>query len=291
MCRPAVTTPPETFTLRVPSDPLIDRLVREGVAFSRATDEVIEGFDLESTGNRSYGKNVHVASRKGPTFPAAKLRLGRSLAVGHREAYRGCELRCEREGKAITVRLYGEDGAPMTRTLAHVTGDDEVDEGLLTWFGPIEHIGTPWNDNDDEQCQVITVEVLRDYAGSVWARRRLARVEARMVQVMTASLTWPDFSEDDAAKLPEAERVWYLPLVRFGASINRRAAKDFATFCQRALRGSDSAPLRALLRTRPGMSADELEAVVSEELTRSYSARSGIEPLTELLGWILRTDP
>jgi hypothetical protein len=144
---------------------IIDRLnerKKGSIEFSLATDPVVEGMKLEPVS----GGTVSV-SQVGSFEPEPEdLVVGRTIDVGHLEQLEGCDLRCYREGSDVYVALFREGGRVSRALKCRVNPLPEggVDEGLFTWFGPVEYIGTPWSDNDAFQCQVVTVDRLRAYA-------------------------------------------------------------------------------------------------------------------------------
>jgi len=152
--------------MRIPGDAaFIDRLnarEKEHIAFSPATDAVVEGARLEPVS----GGMVSV-SQVGSFEPEpSDLVVGRTIDVGHLESFEGGDLRCYREGSDVFVALF-RDGRSVTRALrcrVRPFPEGGVDEAQFAWFGPVEYIGTPWSDNDPFQCQVVTVDRLRAYA-------------------------------------------------------------------------------------------------------------------------------
>jgi hypothetical protein len=159
---------------RPPREPGVDRLVaslnerygkKRDIRFDSATEEVLCGMDLEATGNRYVGKSIYIST--GPRFepdPDA-LPIGAKIAVGSRERFPHCELRCTTKGNWIVVAVYAHDGIRLTRELRCAASERKTyDEGLFAWFGPVEWIGTPWSDMDPSNCQVITVHALRAFA-------------------------------------------------------------------------------------------------------------------------------
>lgn len=147
------------------ADPVLEKLrrLRPEIDWRPASDEVVEGHDLRSSGNRSHGRNVYVATHDTPPVDREALRTGRVLSPGREEAFPGCVLRFARRGALVTAALYDASGRALSRVLRAVSAADEVDEALFTWFGPLEDICTPWSDNDPPQCQVLTLEGLRAY--------------------------------------------------------------------------------------------------------------------------------
>ncbi len=162
-------------------DQLIDRLNRlygdnGALAFSPATDGVVAGHDLESSGNRSYGRDIYVATRAPFELEPEDRLLGRSIAIGAVEEYPRCQLRCERAGGDVVVALYA-DGTAISRRLMvpALPGESEYDEGLFAWLGPVESYCTPWSDNDPDHCQVVTVHRLRQFAADYRGESRRDR--------------------------------------------------------------------------------------------------------------------
>ncbi|MBW2253839.1 MAG: hypothetical protein JRI25_04500 [Deltaproteobacteria bacterium] len=144
---------------------IIDRLnerERGHIEFYLATDAVVAGGKLEPVS----GGSVSV-SQVGTFEPELEdLVVGRTIDVGHLESLEGGDLQCYQKGSDVLVALFRE-GRPVSRVLKcraeAPLPEGGVDEGLFTWFGPVEYVGTPWSDNDDFQCQVVTVDRLRAY--------------------------------------------------------------------------------------------------------------------------------
>ncbi len=133
--------------------------------FQSASDEVVAGYELESSGNRAHGKNVYISTSAAPNIKRETLLTGSVLRVGARERLARGELRCERAGADVTVAVYDPRGKAITRVLVCAQcSEDEIDEGLFTWLGPKELYCTPWSDNDPAYCQVVTVARLRQWA-------------------------------------------------------------------------------------------------------------------------------
>jgi hypothetical protein len=147
-------------------DKLIEKLrkARPGIDFISASDAVIEGHNLEDSGNRSYGKNLYVATGSTPKIDLSGYLIGKTISVGSVESFAHCELRCTRSGKRVAISLTSTNGNTIGRELQVSSQDDSIDEALFAWFGPSEDICTPWSDNDPPQCQVITLEGLRAFA-------------------------------------------------------------------------------------------------------------------------------
>lgn len=135
------------------------------IVFSRATDAVVAGFELKP----QHGGSVSVSQTGAYTANLLELVTGRLMAAGHEESFKHGTLRCYRQAGALCVAVFSGT-RPISRILQCLlpvsaqTGP--VDEGMFTWFGPREYIGTAWSDNDPDQCQVITVDRLRHFAAA-----------------------------------------------------------------------------------------------------------------------------
>lgn len=145
---------------------LLARLNTRDRQFLAATPEVVGGFDLESSSNRHYGKNVYVANLGPANVKVRSLVTGVVLRVGAVEKLpHGRELRCRRDGDLVTVAVYDKQGDAITRVLGcSDAAASSIDEGWFTWFGPVEDYGTPWSDSGPAYCQVVTVDALRKFA-------------------------------------------------------------------------------------------------------------------------------
>jgi predicted dehydrogenase len=84
----------------------------------------------------------------------------------------------------------------------------------------------------------------------------------------TGDIFSPKIANDEPLRL---EIEHFLGLVRSGPRSEQREARDGL----------------AVVRSLEGMSREELEAIVRDEVTRTYHPQSGIQPLTDLLGWIV----
>jgi hypothetical protein len=160
-------------------DAIIERLCRpKQISFVEATDEVVEGYELRSSGNQFHGKNVYV-STGGDYQPEPKsLITGKDIEAGAREPFLGCELRCDLINGALGAALSASDGTAMTRRLISRSIETaSADEGSFVWFGPVEDINTPWSDGGLPQCQVITIERLRTYARTLPVRAARAQLK------------------------------------------------------------------------------------------------------------------
>lgn len=148
------------------SKQLLDRLNakhRGAIDFSLATMAVVGGFELEPF----TAGSVSVCNTGGYIPSLADLRTGKTIQVGHQERYRHGTLRCYRRAEHVYVGVF--DGERLRSRALPCRLDvretrEVIDEGMFTWFGPKEYIGTPWSDNDPERCQVITVDHLRNFA-------------------------------------------------------------------------------------------------------------------------------
>ncbi len=150
-------------------DAVIDQLNRKvrRIHFTAATNPLIEGAGLRETGNRSYGKNIYVATHDPYKANDEDLLIGRALSAGTVERLGDLELRCEAKHGALAVAIFDAQGRARSRTLtARVHGATACDEGLFAWFSELEDICTPWNDSDPPVCQVVTVDGLRRYAAA-----------------------------------------------------------------------------------------------------------------------------
>lgn len=138
-----------------------------GIEFLKPHDDVLSGkTSLWETTNQSSGSNVYVAGHPLERPREELLRTGKMIGPGAVEKIRSFELRCHAIGRKLVVRLYrGSESASIALEYEPPGGPDkECDEGLFTWFGPVEDICTPWSDNDPSQCQVVAVDDLRRFA-------------------------------------------------------------------------------------------------------------------------------
>ncbi len=160
-------------------DALVERLCQpKEIAFVEATDEVVEGYDLRSSGNQFHSKSVYVSTGADYEPRPASLVIGKVIAAGAREPFLGCELRCDRIESALSVAVYSSAGDAKSRRLVSRSGATaSADEGSFAWFGPVELIGTAWSESDLPQCQVITVERLRHYARTLPVREARAQLK------------------------------------------------------------------------------------------------------------------
>jgi hypothetical protein len=140
----------------------------KGLEFLPATDEVVAGLELEDSGNQSFGQNVFVSTRARFQPADGPPLLGKTIALDAVERYARGELRCQIQAGSgqVVVAVFAPDGRRLSRELTcHASKAGAYDEGLFVWFGPVESICTPWSDNDPDQCQVITLDRLREFAG------------------------------------------------------------------------------------------------------------------------------
>jgi hypothetical protein len=146
----------------------IKKLNTPDLVFQEATDEVVTGYDLTSSGNRAYGKNVYISTGSAPAVDRARLISGVRIAIDSSEMYGLIELRCARDagGETVSVALFDPQSLLLSRILTATAPREarEIDEGLLAWLGPAETYGTAWSDGGAAVCQVVTVERLRRYA-------------------------------------------------------------------------------------------------------------------------------
>jgi hypothetical protein len=164
------------------NDELIAKLGKNqrSINFTPATDAVVAGHDLHASGNRHEGDNVYVATRSYGGPPLKQLQLGRRIAASE-ERYGGCTLRLQLDGGRLSATVIDDQGRALSRTLVAAAGPDGTcDEGQLAWFGPLEDICTPWSDNDPSQCQVVTLERLREFARGHPVRQTTGRARRRI---------------------------------------------------------------------------------------------------------------
>ncbi|MBD3239703.1 MAG: hypothetical protein GF331_03895 [Chitinivibrionales bacterium] len=142
------------------------------IAFVRAADSVLRGKAEPTAENAGqYGRNVYIASHDVYDPSPADLVTGVTIAIGAIEALGTVELRCYAKGRQACVALFRGDRV-VSKVLTHdpvalPSHGQAYDEGLFTWFGPVEDICTPWSDNDPPHCQVLTVEDLRVFGAGM----------------------------------------------------------------------------------------------------------------------------
>jgi hypothetical protein len=167
---------------------LLDRLNRAfgaRVSFYEASAAVVRGAELTEAG--AVGGSVAISRAAPFTPPASELAIGRELAAGDREPFDACELRCFAKAGQLAVAVFDGDQRVISRVL-HARGVSPTDEGLFTWFGPVEYVHTPWSDNDPPQCQVVTVETLRRFARTWAFTLQCAHAKASLAQAVVAAL-------------------------------------------------------------------------------------------------------
>jgi hypothetical protein len=77
-------------------DKVVEKLgeAQPNIDFISASDAVIEGHNLEESGNRSYGKNLYIATGSTPEVKLSDCKIGQTISVGSVEKFETCELRC-----------------------------------------------------------------------------------------------------------------------------------------------------------------------------------------------------
>lgn len=142
------------------------------IAFVRAAESVLRGRGEPTAENAGqYGRNVFVASHDVYDPSPADLITGMRITIGTAETLGSVELRCYARAREACVALFRGDRV-VSKVLTHSPAalpehGTAYDEGLFTWFGPVEDICTPWNDNDPPHCQVLTIEDLRVFGSSM----------------------------------------------------------------------------------------------------------------------------
>lgn len=142
---------------------LIDRLNAkhaDAIRFSLATWAVVRGYKLEPVS----GGSVSVSQVGTYDADLADLMTGKTIAAGATEQYKHGSVRCYRKQGRLFVAVFAGERLRSRTLPCRFHDEDEVDEGLFTWFGPVEYVGTAWSDNDPDQCQVITIDHLRAFA-------------------------------------------------------------------------------------------------------------------------------
>jgi len=176
------------------TDALIERLCQpKKIDFVEACDEVVEGYDLRSSGNQFHGKNVYVSTGADYEPTPGLLVTSKVMLEGARERFPGCELRCALTEDGLGAAIYDPVGNVMTRQLiSRSAGIESADEGSFAWFGPVEDISTPWSDSSLPQCQVITIDRLRRYARTLPVRAARSQPHIRRNRSNACSpATWP----------------------------------------------------------------------------------------------------
>jgi len=265
---------------------------RPGIRFVEPTKPVIAGLDLTESGDQSYG-SVHVSTGRAPTIDPGELRTGTTISVGATEGFPGCELRVARERDTISIGVFDTHNEPLTRSLRCTATDaDEYDEGLFAWIGPAEEIHTAWSDNDPAQCQVVTVDDLREFAGGYAAGDSIEVVLGKMADALRDSLPEErhgDFDSSCAELLPEGMRGWYAALLGVGGKLNRRITPDPAAFCNTlfSVYGEGLTAMQAAGEhdTRESLEQARL-AIAIDFLKAGYRSKELGPPMVTLLGCI-----
>jgi hypothetical protein len=150
----------------------LNRKHRGTIAFVRAAESVVRGKTEPSAHNAGQlGRNIYIASHDIYEPAPADLVAGVTIGVGSVERLGGAGLHCYADSRRVCVALVC-GGTIVSKVLTHTpvaapTQGSAYDEGLFTWFGPVEDICTPWNDNDPPRCQVLTVEDLRVFGATL----------------------------------------------------------------------------------------------------------------------------
>jgi len=186
---------------------LVQELATNGISYVPATRAVVAGHDLESSGNRTYGSNVHVGTVPDVEHPIlADVRTGTMLHVGQCERFWGRSLVCERNEGLVRVLVRSDDQRVVSRELSCAdTGADSYDEAEFIWLGPVEQISYPWSDNAPPECQVVTVAALRTLAATHQVAHAAGRF-AKLVEAHVAASKLASLSPTCARQFPDEHR-------------------------------------------------------------------------------------
>jgi hypothetical protein len=160
---------------------LLDRLNaanKESVRFSLADKAVARG-RRSLAGEASEGATVYHGKRGkwgtwseffGRPYQAKRgeLRTGVRVAPGDVWKLPRGELRCYRVGPEARFGYFKDDrlaSVELRCVPPPDAADASVDVGRFTLFGPRVFVGTPFSDNDPDNCEIVTVDQLRDLGG------------------------------------------------------------------------------------------------------------------------------
>lgn len=128
------------------------------------------------------GGTSGVVLGKSPTgLNLAVPNLGNTIVEGYREEFGHCDIICKKIRRGLSLAVYDKKSRRPVSQAIHCEGVGKhgVDESCFIWLGSLATILTAWSDNDDPQCQVITLEILRTFARAYGAPRKKEKGKRR----------------------------------------------------------------------------------------------------------------
>jgi len=141
--------------------------LNQDIDFVNAPASVISNEGRADEKSHTAGRGSGVVVGKQPTgLNLAVPDLGNRIVEGYREEFEHCEIICKKIRRGLSLAVYDRtSGRSVSQAIpCEGVGKHGVDESCFIWLGSLAYILTAWSDNDDPQCQVITLRVLREFA-------------------------------------------------------------------------------------------------------------------------------